>query len=54
MEKREASLKSNLETVNRDKLKIEHTIRELDQYKRDALKRTWEKVNEYVLSSLPH
>lgn len=44
-----------LATVMRDKGKIEETIAELDRYKRDALQKTWEKVNRYegALSSIP-
>src|SRR5579863_6699355 len=38
-----------LGTVLKDKEKIEQTIEELDRYKRDALKTTWEKVNGRVL-----
>jgi len=34
-----------LATVKKDKSKIEDTIASLDQYKRDALQKTWEKVN---------
>ena len=34
-----------LSTVIKDKEKIEETIAELDRYKRDALQKTWEKVN---------
>jgi structural maintenance of chromosome 2 len=45
VEKREASLKKMLGTVLKDKEKIEQTIEELDRYKRDALKKTWERVN---------
>ncbi|KAI9439026.1 condensin complex subunit SMC2 [Lactarius indigo] len=45
VEKRETSLKKMLGTVLKDKEKIEQTIEELDRYKRDALKTTWEKVN---------
>ena len=37
-----------LGTVLKDKEKIEQTIEELDRYKRDALKTTWEKVNGWV------
>ncbi|GAW04476.1 condensin complex subunit SMC2 [Lentinula edodes] len=44
VEKREKELKKNLETVNKDKQKIEVTIDQLDQYKRDALQKTWNKV----------
>lgn len=35
-------------TVLKDKEKIVETIEELDRYKRDALRKTWEKVNGYV------
>lgn len=37
-----------LSTVLKDKEKIEQTIEELDRYKRDALEKTWTKVNGYV------
>jgi len=39
-----------LATVLKDKVKIEETIEELDRYKRDALEKTWEKVNGYDTS----
>ncbi|THH05591.1 hypothetical protein EW145_g4689 [Phellinidium pouzarii] len=45
VEKRESALKKMLATVLKDKEKIEETIEELDRYKRDALQKTWEKVN---------
>lgn len=45
VEKKEASLKNKMKTVIRDKRKIEETIESLDQYKKDALFKTWEKVN---------
>jgi structural maintenance of chromosome 2 len=45
VEKKEASLKNKLKTVIRDKRKIEETIETLDHYKKDALQKTWEKVN---------
>ena len=45
VEKHKASLKKMLGTVLKDKEKIKQTIEELDWYKRDALKMTWEKVN---------
>ncbi|KAF2663703.1 chromosomes protein 2 structural maintenance [Microthyrium microscopicum] len=45
VEKKEASLKNKMRTVIRDKKKIEETIEELDRYKKDALHKTWEKVN---------
>lgn len=49
MEKKEIALKKMLSTVLKDKEKIEETIEELDRYKRDALQKTWEKVNGYGL-----
>lgn len=45
VEKKEASLKNKMKTVIRDKTKIEDTIENLDHYKKDALQKTWEKVN---------
>jgi structural maintenance of chromosome 2 len=45
VEKKEVGLKKMLATVLKDKEKIEATIDELDRYKRDALQKTWEKVN---------
>ncbi|KAG6829207.1 hypothetical protein H0H92_005336 [Tricholoma furcatifolium] len=45
VEKREADTQKMLSTVMKDKEKIEDTIEELDRYKRDALQKTWEKVN---------
>ena len=45
VEKKEASLKTMMRTVIKDKKKIEETIVELDRYKKDALHKTWEKVN---------
>ncbi|KAF3310869.1 Structural maintenance of chromosomes protein 2 [Orbilia oligospora] len=44
VEKKEVALKRMLHTVIRDKEKITKTIESLDEYKRDALKKTWEKV----------
>lgn len=35
-----------LDTVKKDKSKIENTISSLDEYKREALYKTWEKVNK--------
>jgi chromosome segregation ATPase len=54
VEKRETELQKMLATVMKDKEKIEETIEELDRYKRDALQKTWEKVDGYVttLSSM--
>ncbi|CAG8682841.1 13852_t:CDS:10, partial [Acaulospora morrowiae] len=45
VEKKEASLKQMLATVQKDKKKIEDTIVSLDNYKKDALNRTWKKVD---------
>ncbi|WVQ94975.1 hypothetical protein IAU59_002067 [Kwoniella sp. CBS 9459] len=45
VEKKEQDLKKMMATVLKDKSKIEDTIVELDRYKRDALMKTWEKVN---------
>ncbi|KAL7424509.1 Structural maintenance of chromosomes protein 2 [Cryptotrichosporon argae] len=45
VEKKEQALKKMMATVLKDKSKIEETIGELDHYKRDALMKTWEKVN---------
>jgi len=45
VEKREAELKRNLQTVLKDKTKIEETIEELDRYKFDTLEKTWKKVS---------
>ena len=45
VEKKEASLKTMMKTVIRDKGKIEETISSLDEYKKEALRKTWEKVN---------
>lgn len=48
VEKKEASLTKMLSQVLGDKEKIEETIEELDRYKRDALQKTWEKVNGWA------
>lgn len=45
MEKKEFEIKKMMATVLKDKQKIEDTIAELDRYKRDALQKTWEKVD---------
>ena len=44
VEKKEASLKNMMRTVVRDKKKIEETIATLDEYKKEALLKTWRKV----------
>lgn len=46
VEKKEAALKSKVNTIEKDKRKIEDTIKTLDEYKREALQRTWVKVSE--------
>lgn len=46
VEKNEAELKKKLSTVVKDKTKIQETIGELDKYKKEALMKTWEKVNK--------
>ncbi|KAG9296374.1 hypothetical protein G9A89_014966 [Geosiphon pyriformis] len=45
VEKKETALNQMLATVQKDKKKIENTIASLDDYKKDALEKTWEKVN---------
>jgi structural maintenance of chromosome 2 len=50
VEKREAALRKMYTTVMKDKEKIEETIKQLDEYKLDALQKTWEKVNGRVSS----
>ena len=45
VEKKEAALKNMMKTVIRDKRKIEETITSLDEYKKEALQKTWSKVN---------
>lgn len=47
VEKKESELKTMLRTVIKDKAKIEETIQSLDEYKKEALRRTWQKVNGY-------
>lgn len=42
-------LTTKLKTVKKDKKKIETTIEELDKYKREALNKTWVKVNRYCV-----
>jgi len=48
VEKKETALKNMVRTVIKDKAKIEETIVSLDEYKKEALHRTWQKVNGYV------
>jgi structural maintenance of chromosome 2 len=46
VEKKEAALKNMLRTVVRDKKKIEETIVTIEEYKKEALLKTWRKVTE--------
>lgn len=46
VEKKETALKNMLRTVIKDKKKIEETIVQLDEYKKEALLKTWRKVTE--------
>ena len=46
VEKKETALKQMMRTVIKDKKKIEETIATLDEYKKEALFKTWSKVNE--------
>ena len=45
VEKQEKELLKMYSQVTKDKVKIEETIAKLDDYKRAALQKTWEKVN---------
>ncbi|KAK9329911.1 RecF/RecN/SMC [Lipomyces starkeyi] len=45
VEKKEIALRNMLKTVAKDKRKIEETIQSLDQYKKEALINTWQKVD---------
>lgn len=51
VEKKEKELMIMYRQVLKDKAKIEETVAKLDEYKKEALQTTWEKVNESV--SLP-
>lgn len=46
VEKKEKDLMTMYRQVLKDKSKIEETVAKLDEYKKDALQTTWEKVNE--------
>lgn len=46
VEKKEAALKNMMKTVIRDKRKIEETIINLNEYKKEALHKTWTQVNK--------
>lgn len=45
VEKKETSLKQMIKTIEKDKSKIEETIVTLNEYKRETLVKTWEKVS---------
>lgn len=45
VEKKEAALKNMMKTIISDKRKIEETIINLNEYKKEALHKTWVKVN---------
>lgn len=49
VEKKEVALRNMMKTIDKDKRKIEETIVSLDKYKKEALHKTWQKVNGYVL-----
>lgn len=44
VEKKESSLKAMISTIEKDKVKIQETIKKLNQYKKETLIKTWEKV----------
>ncbi|CAI4060934.1 hypothetical protein N7582_001755 [Saccharomyces uvarum] len=44
VEKKEAALKTMIKTIEKDKMKIQETISKLNEYKRETLIKTWEKV----------
>ncbi|EEB08668.1 condensin complex subunit Cut14 [Schizosaccharomyces japonicus yFS275] len=45
VEKKEERLRTMIRTIHRDKLKIQETVKSLDQFKRSALEKTWTEVN---------
>lgn len=45
IEKKEKDLMGMYRQVLKDKVKIEETVAKLDEYKREALQKTWEIVN---------
>ncbi len=45
VEKKEKDLLGMYRQVLKDKTKIEETVATLDEYKKEALQNTWEKVN---------
>ncbi|KAH3901002.1 condensin subunit SMC2 SCDLUD_002467 [Saccharomycodes ludwigii] len=45
VEKKEGALKTMIRTIEKDKQKIQETVEKLNEYKKDALIKTWEKVS---------
>ncbi|KAG4304716.1 hypothetical protein PORY_001769 [Pneumocystis oryctolagi] len=45
VEKKENALRTMVKTIHKDKRKIEDTIRSLEDYKMEALQKTWKKVD---------
>lgn len=45
VEKKETALKTMIKTIEKDKQKIQETIEKLNEYKRETLIKTWEKVS---------
>lgn len=46
VEKKETALKTMIKTIEKDKMKIQETITKLNEYKRETLIKTWEKVTK--------
>ncbi|KAI0739697.1 condensin complex subunit SMC2 [Daedaleopsis nitida] len=46
IEKKEAEVKHNLEVIHNDKKRIFETLETLDRHKREAVEKTWAKVND--------
>lgn len=46
VEKKESALKTMINTIEKDKVKIQETISKLNEYKRDTLVKTWEIVTK--------
>ncbi|KAL6949037.1 hypothetical protein ACO0QE_001525 [Hanseniaspora vineae] len=45
VEKKESTLKTMIKTIEKDKKKIGETVKKLNEYKKDTLVKTWEKVS---------
>lgn len=46
VEKKENALRTMINTIEKDKIKIQETISKLNEYKRETLVKTWEKVTK--------